>query len=245
MSRRAIAALLTTPLVLASVACDHDHDGDHGQPAVVTGTVERSSFPRQPRQLTVEAVGASRHTIDLESDGSFQVALAAGGTYRLLLSPGGDRWPLTLRSGIGRLDTTVFVATGGASANVGRVRFWPGGTEGRAAIVGTEPATCSGGELPSGEPCAVGEATISCPSKGHGNGRGSKRGRHGDHHDDDGDDDRREEAACHDGIDADGQECNGGPTAFDASAFEAQAIPTTNLPDVLACAEHDDDDDDD
>ena len=239
-SRHALA-VVCLPLLLALAGCEDDHDDDRD--SVVVGSIAQATFPRDVERITVREVDQGAvTTAEVEADGSFEAELRAGGTYRLLLSPSGERWPIALRSGLGRLDTTVFVATGGALADIGEVRFWSGGTPGRAAVVGVEgeaPALCEAGLLETGEPCATGEAAVVCEEK---HGKGHRKHHHRDHGDDH---DGHDEARCMDGLDAQGQICNGGPTAFDASAFEPQAIPGANLPEQLACLGDDHHDDDD
>lgn len=212
--------------------------------STVTGSITQESFPSSVAQITVVGDSGSRAVVPVDAGGAFELTLEQGSSYRFFLSADGLSIPIVIKSDEGRLQTSVTITTGGASADIGSVRFWPGEGAGRIArsnVIGLPPVTevtpaaCVDGVLEgTTQPCASGEAAAVCAQQDEGDcpnmGSGDKGG-HGHHHG----------AADGAGDDAAGA---GEPvvqaaaidTADDASAADAVGVPEHNLPSALGCA---------
>jgi hypothetical protein len=179
------------------------------------------------------------------ADGKFSVTLVKGAGYQLFLGGDGKSIPVVLKSDQARLQTQIHVKAGGATLDIGSVRYWNGGVSSEAKVIAGSPAaakTCSGGTFAnSSQPCASGVAAATCRDEG------DDEESDGEHADDQGGD-------CVDGIDSTThQACDGGPAAnaadatdaTDADAASEMGVPETNVPDSLGCGDEEDDDGED
>lgn len=119
--------------------------------STLRGTLDQSSFAAPITKITVHSDKGDR-TVPVAASGAFQAVLDRGAEYRFLLSEDGKSMPIMLRSVAGRLDTTVRVKTGGATVNLGAVKYWAGARSIAAGIAAPPvsnveaPATCEDNE---------------------------------------------------------------------------------------------------
>ena len=236
-----ILCLLAAGGALSATGCDTT------EPAYSTigGTIDQSTFPSPVQQITVLS---DRDVVDAApvdaTTGAFRLELVWGSSYIFLLSPDGQGTPLIVGTGShGELDVEVAVSTGGASADIGAVRYWGGAASGSAT---TTPGACAGGVLQgTTQPCSTGAAVLACDgalASGKGQGQGDQgntqttapsqgnpapgglksapRDHHGDGHGDQ---------------NGDGDGDGGG---LQASPDLPMAIPSLSLPAALGCADH-------
>lgn len=205
--------------------------------STITGTIDQASFPTTVAQISVVDDQGVTAVTPVEAGGAFELTLTQGATYRFLLSADGKSLPIVVKSDAGRLQTEVTISSGGASADIGSVRYWPGaGAAGEAtsklvtapAVPSTTPAACVNGVIEgTSQPCASGEAAAICAAADQGGCPNMGSGDHGGHGGPDGD--------------ASGA---GTPvvqpaaisTANDAADTDPVAVPEHNLPSALGCA---------
>ena len=210
--------------------------------STLAGSVAQGSFPKAVSAITVKSDTGKTSTIAVGADGRFSVTLEKGAGYQLFLGADGKSIPIVLKSDQARLQTQVHVKSGGASLNIGSVRYWGGASTSEAKVI-TGPATgaksCVGGVFANtSQPCAGGTSTAVC---GEGDDEESDGDQGGDTSDEKGADSG---ADCVDGLDATTkQPCDGGPAAnpTDADTASEVGVPEMNLPGDLGCGEQDDD----
>lgn len=224
---------------LASSGCS----GAGPTTSTITGTVAQASFPKPVSAITVKSDAGKTSTVAVRADGRFSAALEKGAGYQLFLGADGKSIPVVLKSDQARLQTQIHVKAGGASVDIGSVRYWNGGATSEAKVIAgstTAAKTCSGGVFAnSSQPCASGIAAATCSEE--------------DDEDSDGEDADEQGADCVDGIDSTThQACDGGPAANPTNASEAtdatdadgaseMGVPESNVPDSIGCDDEDDD----
>ena len=211
--------------------------------STITGSVAQASFPKPVSGITVKSDAGKTSTVAVGADGRFSIALVKGAGYQLFLGADGKSIPVVLKSDQARLQTQIHVKAGGASVDIGSVRYWNGGATSEAKVIaGPTPAakTCSGGVFAnSSQPCASGVAAATCSDEG--DDQGDDEESDGEHGGDQG-------ADCVDGIDSTThQACDGGPAAnatdaTDADATSEMGVPESNVPDNVGCGDGEGDD---
>ena len=196
--------------------------------STISGTIDQATFPAAVSQILVISDSSAPTSAPVAADGSFALTLTEGASYRFALGAD-DTIPLIVRSDAERLQTMITITGGGASANIGSVRFWAGTASSSTAEVQGVPATdtvtttddtCVDGLVPrTGQPCATGEATATCEDMG------GHRGPGGRHH------------SPPDGFEKDHDEAEvaAPDPATDASPEQPVAIPELNLALGIGC----------
>ncbi|MFO0760711.1 MAG: hypothetical protein U0359_29805 [Byssovorax sp.] len=232
-----MAFCLVTGVVGALVAgC-----GTQSTTSTVTGTIAQATFPAALTQVTVTDDQGGSTIAPVDASGAFSLTLEQGKSYRVLLSADGKGVPLVVKSDAGRLQTTVSITTGGATVDLGSVRYWPGSTAPRSNVVvpsttpDTSSASCVNGVIDgTAEPCASGEAAVMCEDQGGdcpNMGSGSGHGHHGD-----GDGDGPSMGAGSGDPATPPVVQTAADTSQDASAGEPVGIPENNLPAAVGCS---------
>ena len=221
-----------------------------GSPSsTVTGKIEQASFPSPVVQLTVIENDGTSAVVHVDAAGRFSLKLAPQTTYRVFAGADGATIPLVVRTDGGLLGASIDVKSAGASVDVGSVRYWAGSVTpyARRIVLGSQAPvadSCVDGTMMSGQPCAVDSATVTCPSDDaddEDGDRGDETGGEGDGGVD-----------CQDGIDPQGNPCDGGPSANGddgGTAVESAdeqtvdgaqpiAVVSLNLPHSVSCANH-------
>jgi hypothetical protein len=228
---------LSTLAVVAALAALTTTGCDTTEPAYSTirGTIDQGTFPSPVQQITVASDRdvVSYAPVD-RATGAFEIQLVWGSTYVFLLAPGGQGTPLIVSTGgHGELEVEVGIVTGGASADIGAVRYW-GGDASDTTTTTSPQGSCSEGLIQgTTQPCSSGPAVLACdgiavtspgPQGGdawsHDHGRALPHAIHAHHGDDD-----------------DGTDEGGGDGVLLASPSEPMAVPTLSLPVVLGCAD--------
>lgn len=219
--------------------------------STVKGTIAQETFSPRVHKITVVNDKGNSSVASVDASGAFSLVLAKHARYQFFLSEDGKSMPIVIKSDDGRLETALEVKGGGATADMGSVRFWPGTqiASGRQINV-SQPGpvtTIGGGACVSGkiegtdQPCASGEATLVCEDV---DDEDSDDEEDGDNHE------------CEDGIDPNGNYCDGGPAAnqdngeqgaeaTDVSSADAIGVPELNLPESLGCGGEDDEEEGD
>jgi len=242
-----LSFLLAGACALAAVSSS----GCSGAPAptssTLTGSVAQASFPKAVSAITVKSDAGKTSTVAVGADGRFSITLEKGAGYQLFLGADGKSIPIVLKSDQARLQTRVHVKSGGASLNIGSVRYWGGASTSESKVI-TGPATgakscVSGVFANTSQPCANGASAAVC---GEGDGEESDGDNGGDNHNGDnhGEQGADSGADCVDGLDATTkQPCDGGPAAnpTDADPASEIGVPEMNVPGDLGCGEEGDD----
>jgi hypothetical protein len=202
--------------------------------STITGTLDQASFPAAVAQISVVDDQGVTAVTPVEAGGAFELTLTQGATYRFLLSTDGKSLPIVVKSDAGRLQTEVTITSGGASADIGSVRYWAGaGSVGQAksnlvtapAVPSTTPAACVNGVIDgTTQPCASGEAAAVCAVADQG---GCPNMGSGDHGGPDG---------AANGAGTPVVQPAAISTANDAADTDPVAVPEHNLPSALGCA---------
>jgi len=234
---------------LGAVGCGSDPPTT----STVKGHIAQDTFSWKVQRISVVSDKGAASVASVDAHGAFALVLKKGARYQFFLSEDGKTTPIVIKSDDGRLETALEVQSGGATVDIGSVRFWPGtspvrsrmtspGAPTRSVVSGT-PTTggsgaCVGGSIEgTAQPCASGVAPLVCE----------------DVDDEEGDDDG-DNHECEDGIDPNGNSCDGGPEAnkddgaggaqeaelTDASASDAVGVPALNLPEKLGCGDGED-----
>lgn len=198
--------------------------------STITGTLDQASFPAPVESIAVISDSAAPTSVAVAADGSFSIGLTEGQSYRFTLGADGTV-PLILRTEGDRLQTMIKITGGDARVDIGKVRFWAGsaassGAGAINAVPETEPGTtttedaCVDGLMSrSGQPCAIGEAIVTCEESGDHDGM--RKPHHGMGHGDRPPPPESEEIT----FDA----------ATDASREQAVAIPERTLATGIGC----------
>jgi hypothetical protein len=239
---RLIAAICS----LAAVASGGCSGAAAPTASTITGSVAQASFPKPVSAITVKSDAGKTSTVAVGADGRFSVTLEKGAGYQLFLGADGKSMPIVLKSDQTRLQTQVHVKSGGASLNIGSVRYWNGGSTAEAKVITpASPGSCVNGVFAnSTQPCASGVAAATCSEEGD-----------DEESDDDGADEQGGDqgADCVDGIDSTTHlSCDGGPAAnptdataaepTDASTADEMGVPESNVSDDLGCGDDEGDD---
>ena len=234
-----LSFVLATTGVFAAIASGGCSGAAGPTASTITGSIAQASFAKPVSTITVKSDAGKTSTVAVGADGKFSVALEKGAGYQLFLGADGKSIPVVLKSDQARLQTQVHVKSGGASLNIGSVRYWNGGATSETKVDAgstTAAKTCTGGVFAnSSQPCASGVASATCSE-------GDDEDSDGDHSDEQ---DGEQGADCVDGIDSTThQACDGGPAAnpTDADAATEVGVPESNVPDDLGCGDEEDDD---
>jgi len=152
--------------------------------SAITGTIAQATFPAKVTRVTVVSDGGAVSAAAVDASGKFRLTLQQGASYRFFLSPDGKGTPLVVRSEAGRLETTVSITGGGATADIGSVRYWAGASRRRARSLSVGGAQASAGACVSGtiqgtqQPCASGTAGAVCADE-DGDDDHEEHGHHG------------------------------------------------------------------
>jgi hypothetical protein len=156
--RSTILCSLAAAGALAAAGCDTTAPAY----SFVGGTIDQSSFPSPVQRITVASDSGVVETAAVDAKtGAFELELVWGSTYVFFLSPDGKGTPLVTRTGSqGALEVQVKVKTGGASTDIGAVRYWPGA---KSASSTTSPGACTAGFLAgTKQPCSTSAAALAC-----------------------------------------------------------------------------------
>lgn len=156
--------------------------------STITGTIDQATFPAKVSSIAIISDSAAPASAPVAEDGSFSLSLLEGASYRFTLGADGTV-PLILRQEGDRLQTMISITGGGASADIGSVRFWGGAASASSdstsvvPVPSTDPTaaeTCVDGLIPrTGQPCSTGEVAVTCEDMGdHHGGMGPRRGGH-------------------------------------------------------------------
>jgi hypothetical protein len=230
-----IPALLSALTLTAFSGCS-------GQPApttsTLTGTIAQPSFVSPVTKITVTNDKGQSAVAAVGAHGEFSIKLKKGATYQLFLSDDGKSMPIIMNSDPWPT-TTVHVKSGGASLDIGSVRFWPGDLSDRSRTVIVAAATavvtqeCVNGVIAgSTKPCASGAAAMQCA-------------------DDDDDHDCEHEDGDHNEFEhadesvgqADVEHEDSQSQAIPAHLDQAMGVPAHNVVGDVGCNDDDDDDD--
>jgi hypothetical protein len=196
--------------------------------STVRGQIQQETFPATVSKVTIVSDKGVTTTVPVGTHGEFSLVLAKGTGYRFFLSADGKGTPLVLRDNQSRLETGILVNAGGATVDLGAVRF-----------VGAGPAT----RTLAFKPGAGGQAAQSCSDGNDGeqsDGNDGEQSDDGEQTDSGGD--------CVDGIDAQThQPCDGGPAANQndgeqsddieqADASEAMGVTDLAAPSSIGCS---------
>lgn len=270
MNRRQLAcrlAVCAAPLAVLLAACSASPTT-----STISGSISQASFPSPVTKLTVVAADGRTSTVAVTAAGRFKVELAPGQSYRLFAGPDGASIPVVVSSATSAFGAAIDVKSAGATVNLGDIRYSAGArsatpyeahfvptsamTSSVVANVPATPGTCVAGALSTtGLPCATQSAAISCSESDDEECDGDHH-----HHHDHGDDG----ADCENGVDVQGNACDGGPaanaddgandgeaaddagqdgeTADDVDTTQAFAVTSFNLDGAIQCKEHDDED---
>ena len=203
--------------------------------STVTGSIAQATFPSPVTRVTVVSDTGARSTVAVDAADRFRIVLAEGASYRLFLSDG-EGTPLVVRSENGRLETALAITSGGASADIGAVRYWRGTPKTRSRALSSTlsmlPASagpCHDGFIEgTSEPCASGTAGAVCADEGkrghcHG-GHGHHAGEWGEHADEQGEHEDEQGGHADEGS--------------DARADQPMGVPEMNLPASIGCGDH-------
>ncbi len=209
----------------------------------LVGKVAQETFASPVTRAVISADDGSSSRVAVAADGTFELVLDKGRTYQVTLEGGEVRTPLIFAGSRGKYLTRLAVPSGGAVANVGLVRFFANGQGLMARSIVANipvPGDCVDGFFAgTDEPCIFGVATSTCEdddgdsdsdSDGDSNENHHAEGNHSDENhsdEDDGGDD-----------DGDHQNFQNG----DEDVVGGVAVPEGGLT-TLGC-DHDDDDGD-
>lgn len=215
--------------------------------STLAGSVAQASFPKAVSAITMKTDSGKTSTVTVGTDGKFTVQLEKGASYQLFLGEDGKSIPIVLKSDQDRLQTQVHVKAGGASLNIGSVRYWGGAAKSEAKVItapgGSSKACVAGVFADSSQPCASGVSTAVCTEGDD----GETNDDHGDH----ADSNEEQGVDCVDGLDAaTHQPCDGGPeanptsadTSTDVDAASPMGVPESNVPSEVGCGDEEGDD---
>lgn len=204
--------LAATSLTIALAACSTSGS----DPQIITGRVDRASFPAPVDQVIAVANGKTVATAALGDQGDFTLALPANASYRIELTSASQRTGLVAPRATGAIDTTFTVTGSAAPFDLGTVRWIGAATSVTYHYEsGDGDGECEDGmDTQTGQPC-VDDNSMSCG-------------------DDDGE--SSDDGEAEDG-DGDGETNDDGPTD--------SAIADHNLPSSIGCEGEDGGDDGD
>jgi len=244
-----ISYLIAAACSLTAVAAGGCSSTPAKTASTIAGSVAQASFPKAVSAITVKSDSGKTSTVAVGSDGKFSAQLEKGASYQFFLGDDGKSIPIVLKSDQDRLQTQVHVKAGGASLNIGSVRYWGGVTTAEAKVItapGAASKSCVGGVFAnSSQPCASGVSPAVCSDEDDDDGESNDD--HGDH----ADSPEEQGADCVDGLDATThQVCDGGPEAnstsadksTDVDATASVGVPESNVPDDVGCDDEEDDD---
>ena len=195
----------------------------------VKGTVVHETFAAPVTEAVATAASGKVTRFEVADNGTFELLLDEGTSYRVQLVAGDTEVPLAFGGDSGMYATSLPVSGGGAVAYLGLVRGYDPGIRRVTITPPTEPApACTDGIYEGGSSPCIGEpaAVVCFAGDDEDSDSDSEDGDEGDHQ-------------CEDGIDPNGNSCDGGPAAnLDDGELEqvegAVALPQYGL-ETLAC----------
>jgi hypothetical protein len=201
----------------------------------VMGALTVASFPSAPNAIEAIDETGAKSKAAVDPQGHFQLSLAKGHTYRLMVVLASGSEPVVFPRASKRLDTTVRITSGAATVDLGAIRHFDAAPANGFTVTttstGTKPQTENAGEGEEGEcvngfiagtgaACADDDAKASCD-----NGEGQDDGADGECENGR---DKKTGAACTDGDD------DGETDDSAADPTKPMAIPDHNAPDEVA-----------
>jgi len=201
MSKNPAFALWTLPL-LPAAGCSPSPPTS----STLLGRVAQETFGAPAAALVATAQDGARQRVALASDGSFELVLDKGKRYRLAVETPDGAVPVVFGGQHGLYLTSLDVPSGGATADLGALRYWANQPVRAQSIdLGATHQCVDGLFEGSGEPCIGEQASQVCADEDEGE-------QDGDQHE------------CEDGLDPQGHACDGGPAAnLDDGAEDGQA----------------------
>ena len=219
--------------------------------STLRGTLDTTSFSRGDAIVAIADSGDRTKARVGKGAGDFSIALKRGHSYRLVVTSNGEDFPVILRSTGEQIEAAVYVESGGATVDLGKVSRWIAEAQAGISTAGAAveppvsngappapgsagPATCDDSDDSDSDDSDSDDSDSDDSDSDDSDSDDSESDEHGDGKHGNGEDDR--EHGDHDGDRAD-------PGAV--GALDQAAIPEFSVARSIGCGTGDDDSDSD